>query len=224
MPSVSPGLDAGKVAIDMHEARTGEMARAVRPLARVDVDKIVAAIDDDEGRIVNAGFEIGGADECAISRSTASRAVAHTFGSSRTTSFLKTSGSASCSLPLATCAAKVFGLALFSFCRRIKGDLFHIYPRHSTKRLEFHPNPSCFWTAGISPLGHLKVESSNILGLGCVVNVFVCVLRINTNPDVRRVAGSKIHVPPIMHLCRRGEEAKVKTFCLRLVRPFWVWP
>jgi len=92
------------------------------------------------------------------------------------------------------------------------------------KLLEFHANPSCFWTAGISPLGHLKVESSNILGLGCVVNVFVCVLRINTNPDVRRVAGSKIHVPPIMHLCRRGEEAKVKTFCLRLVRPFWVWP
>src|SRR6266478_6274348 len=81
-------------------------------------------------------------------------------------------------------------------------------------------NPARFRPIRVGPLGHLKVKPSDPLACGGLLDVLVCMLGIDPNPDVRLFAGTKINVRPIVHVCSRRKVGQWETPCPMFTRPF----
>src|SRR5690348_6243910 len=66
MPPVATRFRAGQVAVEVHERRTGQMPAPIRLPACIGIGELVAAVDDDERRIVDVPRERLGRDKRGV--------------------------------------------------------------------------------------------------------------------------------------------------------------
>ncbi len=59
MASIASSLSTGQIAVQVQELGAGDVRQAIRAFTCLDVAQVVAAVDDDERRIVPMQREIG---------------------------------------------------------------------------------------------------------------------------------------------------------------------
>ena len=66
MAAVGAGLGAGEIAVEVQEMCVGNVRRAVRALACIDIGEHVPAVDDDVVCVIEVCREFGGGNEGGV--------------------------------------------------------------------------------------------------------------------------------------------------------------